>query len=89
MSWSISGIGKVEALKRLLQKNSEQLTGQSKTEFDEARPHIEALLDQNVNGAYPAFAMKLEANGHGSFEGGKKTYGSCQVTLLSMGQLIE
>lgn len=96
MSWSVQGVGKPEALKRLLQKNSEQLTGQSKEEFDQARPHLEALIDLNTSGTYWPFAMKLVASGSASFskaigeEGpGVKTWGNCSVELTNIGPLAE
>ena len=90
MSWSINVIGKPDAIKRALARQSETLTGESKREFDEARPAIETLLDQNMSaeGACP-YAICLDANGHGSSREGKKLYGACSVSIKTLGQMVE
>ncbi len=85
MSWSINVIGKPDAVKRALVKQSKALAGQSKEEFDAASLAIETLLDQNVaNGV-----VQLDANGHASLTDGKKTYGTCSVSLKTLGQIVE
>jgi hypothetical protein len=85
MSWSINVIGKPEAVKRALARQSEQLTGQSKEEFDAAKPAIETLLDQNIENG----VVQLDANGHASLADGAKTYGTCSVSLKTLGQIVE
>jgi hypothetical protein len=87
MSFSVSYIGKPEAIKRKLQEESNRLTGQSKTEFDTVRPALDTVLDQQVaNGV-----IMLSANGHANFDkDGVKTYGNCNVDVKSLGsQLVE
>lgn len=87
MSFSISRIGTPGAIKRSLDKESGNLTGQSKQEFDAIKPALESILDQQVaNGA-----IQLDANGHASFNSaGDKTYGNCNVAIRALGaQLAE
>jgi isoaspartyl peptidase/L-asparaginase-like protein (Ntn-hydrolase superfamily) len=82
MSFSVTYIGKPDAIKRALAKESERLTEQSKEEFDAVRPAIEAVLDQNVG---QTGVLKVEANGHASFTGTGdervKTFGNCTVKI--------
>lgn len=85
MSFSISLIGKPEAIKRKLEEESQRLTDQSKEEFDAVKPALETILDQQVaNGV-----IHLTANGHATFADGVKTYGSCGVEVKTLGQLVE
>lgn len=85
MSYSVQFVGKPEAIKRKLDEPSQILTGQSKEEFDAAKPAIETLLDQNVGNG----VVQLYANGHASFENGVKTFGQCTVEIKTLGQLAE
>jgi hypothetical protein len=86
MSWSISVIGKPEAVKRALARQSETLTGQSKEEFDAVKPALDTILDQNVENGL----IQLNANGHASFSDGKKTFSNCSVEVKALaGQLAE
>lgn len=79
MSWSLSFVGKPENIKRKLNEMSASLTGQSKAEFDEAKPALDTLLDLNV--AQAGF-VQLDANGHANFTPeGVKTYGNCGANL--------
>ncbi len=70
MSWSINLMGKPEDVARALQAQSETLSGQSKAEFDDALPHLMALVRQNFVDAehchYPAPFLYIEASGSGS-----------------------
>ena len=86
MSFSVSCIGKPDAIKRQLAKESERLTGQSKTEFDAVKPALDTILDQQVENGL----IQLHANGHATFTGGFKTYGNCQIDVKPLGaQLAE
>jgi len=86
MSFSVTFIGKPEAIKRELKKASDRMTGQSKTEFDAVHPSLEVILDQNVDNG----VVRLEANGHATLDKeGKRTYGSCQCSVSVLGQLAE
>ena len=85
MSYSITVVGKAEAIKRRLQKHSTELSGQSKAEFDDVLPALETILDQNVGN----YCLRLDANGHASFTDGKKIYGQCAVSVSNIGMLAE
>ena len=85
MSFSVTFVGKPEAIKRKLDEESARLTDQSKAEFDAIKPALETILDQQVGGN----AIHLSANGHASFANGVKTYGACQVEVKSIGSLAE
>lgn len=86
MSFSVTYVGKPEAIKRALAQTSERLSGQSKNEFDAVKPALETILDQQVGNG----AVKLAAHGHASFDGdGQKTYGSCGVEVTPIGILAE
>ena len=85
VSFSVTFVGKPEAIKRKLAEESARLTGQSKTEFDAVKPALETILDQQVGNG----AVHLSANGHATFTDGAKTYGNCQVDVKSLGQIAE
>jgi hypothetical protein len=67
MSWSASFIGNPEKVVEALNKQSEGLTGNSKTEFDAALPNLIGLINQNFH-SNPDYkpVLKIEANGHGN-----------------------
>ena len=85
MSFSVTFIGKPEAIKRKLDEESARLTDQSKAEFNAIKPALETILDQHVGG----YAVSLNANGHASFSNGVKTAGQCQVEVKAIGRLVE
>jgi hypothetical protein len=77
MSWSISLVGTPEGISRQLDIYGETMgEGQSKAEFMDAKPHLQGLLSQVVKQN-----VRLNANGHATFEGGKRTYGAVSVSL--------
>lgn len=78
MSWSVSVIGVPAKVNAKLDEYGSTLTGQSKQEFDEAKPHLQALIAQNVSAAV---LVKIDASGHATFEDGLKTHGTCSVAL--------
>lgn len=78
MSWGIQLIGKPDKINERLQKYSESLRDQSKAEFDEAMPHLQALISQMVG---ENLLVKLSASGHASFSGGEKTYAQVSVAI--------
>lgn len=99
MSWSVSYLGAPDKIVEQLDKDSEKLTGQSKEEFDAAKPHLQALLKENIPDAdrgYGPQIVKLDASGSGSKTDGKITSQSCSVKiepifgrlLLSIGALL-
>lgn len=85
MSFSVTCIGKPDAIKRKLVEESARLTGQSKTEFDALKPALDTILDQQVGNG----VVRLDANGHATFTDGVKTYGNCNVDVKSLGQIAE
>lgn len=85
MSFSVTFVGKPDAIKRKLAEESERLSGQSKTEFDAVRPALETILDQQVGNG----AIRLNANGHATFTDGVKTFGNCNVDVGTLGQIAE
>lgn len=68
MSWSCNLVGTPEKITERLNKMSTELGGQSKEEFDNALPHLTALLAANVNKKYGPVMVELNANGHATFE---------------------
>lgn len=79
MSWSVSLIGTPAGINRELDAYGETLSDQSKTEFLEAKPHLQGLVAQAVGQN-----VKLNANGHATFTNGDKTYGAVSVVLECM-----
>jgi hypothetical protein len=63
MSWSIGFIGKPEKVIEALDAQSAKFNDQSKVEYDEALPHLKALVAQNYGHMYP---VKITAAGHGT-----------------------
>ncbi len=82
MSWSVSFIGKPHAVREELAKTSLTLSGQSKTEYDAALPHMQALVALNEPSAGTTDdAIELIANGHSTLQNDVRTYGSVNVSL--------
>jgi hypothetical protein len=79
MSWSVNFKGKPADVVKSLRDESAKLSGQSKVEYDDALPHVVALVEQNFGN--PTSEVKLSANGSGSAQGGKQFNRSCSVTL--------
>lgn len=82
MSWSVNYIGTPEKISEELEKNSSNLSGVSKQEYDDALPHLKALVNLNVNKDYP-IALKLDASGHG-YDGNCQ----CQVSISNIGRIL-
>jgi len=85
VSFSVSFIGKPDAIKRKLDEESARLTSQSKAEFDAIKPALETILDQQVGNG----AVSVSANGHAVFKDGVKTSGQCNVDVKMLGQIAE
>lgn len=87
MSFAVMFIGKSDAIKRALDRQSAAMSGQSKEEFDTVLPSLKTILDQNVNNG----VIRLDANGHASFNDADdlhlKTYGNCNVTVTVLGHV--
>ncbi len=86
MSWSIYKTGTAEELSKALKDYGNSITGQSKEEFDEAAPHIEALVNQNfaVDGSgYAEKYLDLSACGSGYSKDGNQMERSCIISIKS------
>lgn len=84
MSWSVQLIGKPEAVAAELDKVSESLSGQSRVEFDAAKPHLQGLVRQNFakeNTQFVAPLVRLNASGSGTAYGDEQTQRTCMVTV--------
>jgi hypothetical protein len=88
MSWSNSWMGKPSAIKAAIGRYAATLTGMSKDEFEAARPALETLLGQNSNIEKEPI-VSLEANGHAYEKDGVRQYSACNVTLKTIGTLVE
>ena len=85
MSWSITKVGKPEALTRAVDKEVEIYSGQSKEEFVAVAPHLKGLLD-SCDGEQ---VMSLVASGHATFVNGQRTYAYLDVAIKQLGALAE
>lgn len=82
MSWSISFVGKAAKVKAAVDENSSKLTGQSLAEYQEAKPHLMALIDQNITPDDGGQVISIKASGHANIGvGGTKTSSTCSVEI--------
>lgn len=92
MSWSVTIIGDPIAIAQKLDDFASTLSGQSLEEYNEAKPHLQALVSLNVNNTADKNGygqmIHLEANGHGYFEGGEKRYGTCGAKITPIYGLL-
>lgn len=92
MSWSIVFIGKPKQVVEAMQKETDTMSGASKTEYEQALPHLAALIGQNF--AIPETewnppTMRISANGHGVFNEGKQVNNQLRVTIETLdGRLV-
>lgn len=87
MSWSINLIGNPDNIVKALEAQSPKLTGNSKTEYDAALPHLVGLVQQNFNKSAPPI-IKLSANGHGYSVNDEAQYNNCNVSIESLGGML-
>ena len=80
MSWSFQGTGKPEAVLRAIETTNSGLTGQSKGEWEKAKPALRTLIAANVGNV----AVEVNASGHATFINDEKTHGQCSVTIRPM-----
>jgi hypothetical protein len=86
MSWSFRCIGKPPNVAKAIQDESAKQTGPSKIEFDDAMPHLIALVLQNFQDDISLLPMiDFEASGSGMSQGTgdtlKQVYRSCTVSI--------
>jgi hypothetical protein len=75
MSWSLNVIGRRDQIQKELNCVSAALLGDSKREFDAAKPHLDALVQMNSNSMLDPI-LQLEANGHAG-----SSYSNCNVRI--------
>jgi len=87
MSWHVACIGSPSAIKQHLEKYGASISGESKTEFEAAKPHLAALVDLNSNKNGPC-TLQLSANGHATWTGQGESrvtqYSTCSVEIKSV-----
>lgn len=77
MSWSITTSGTPEEVIQKLREQSTILGGQSKEEYDNALPHLVALIKENIDGT-----INLNAYGYGVKNAENVYYNkSCSVSI--------
>jgi hypothetical protein len=84
MSWSVCLVGKPDAVVRALEAHSEQQSGQSRVEYDDAKPHLIGLVKQNFRkeaSGYQEPLIKLNASGSGYAAGDQQLQRSLTVTI--------
>ncbi len=81
MSWSFSAVGKPGAICDALDRESSRLSGDSKTEFDAARPALQTLVAANNMRR----SLCLKAHGHGA---PGQSCATCNVTLESAPDVV-
>ena len=83
MSWSIGFIGKPENIHAAIERESEKLSGQSKIEFDDAAPHLIALVEQNFNNqeGTTVSMLRVQASGSGYAKGEDQVNRSLTVSI--------
>jgi hypothetical protein len=101
MSWSFNAIGSPENVLKALEAKSEQISKDpddySRKEFDEAKPHLMALVKQNFVASdrnYSPMAVSLVASGSATTEHapagsgagapGRKVQSSCCVEIKQL-----
>jgi hypothetical protein len=89
MSFSVNYIGTPTKIVEALKKHSEELTGQSKEEFDAALPSIIGIVELNYdNSAGHCMSIKLSAHGHAYSNGGERRSSNCSVNIEAVGSQI-
>lgn len=82
MSWSVYFMGTPTKVAAALTAQSETMNGQSKAEYDDALPHLVALVQQNFGN--DGEIVKIAANGRGLSTNGEQTQRHCSVTIESV-----
>lgn len=86
MSWSFQCIGKPAGVVQALKNHSDSFSGnpQSKLEFDDAKPHLIALVSENFiteGHGYHDPLIDFEASGSGSASGGEQRQRNLTVSI--------
>lgn len=83
MSWSAYLIGTPDKVVDALEKQSENLSGQSKEEYDAALPHLVSLVkaNSNVNGGP---VIQIQASGSAYLQNGETQNSTCNVSIQQL-----
>ena len=85
MSWNICIIGAPEAVATEIYAHVHKLEGQSKREYEDAVPHLAALVQQNfasiMESGYVAPIVKIQASGSGYARDGDQIQRSISVSI--------
>lgn len=88
MSWGVSFVGKPEAVAKALDEYSGKLSGQCRIEYDDAKPHLIALVRQKfttdagrAKGYGEPGMIALDASGSGSAVNGEQLNRDVQVSI--------
>lgn len=90
MSWSVQYIGKAADVIAALETHGEKIGehyAQSKAAYEEAKPHLIGLVQQNFvseeakENGYTEPVIKITASGSGAAKDGQQMNRSCSVSL--------
>ena len=84
MSWSISFIGKPDNVALAIEGEATKMEGQSRLEYEDAVPHLAALVRQNFakeGTAYQAPCVRITASGHGTSRDLEQVQRQLSVTI--------
>ena len=80
MSWSINFTGNRKAIENAIEATSSELSGESKSEFDLAKPHLLGLLSLNYN-QKNEMIICVSANGHTYRFNDEQYVSNCNVSI--------
>jgi hypothetical protein len=83
MSWSAYFVGTPEKIEEALNKQSGNLSGQSKQEYDDALPHLVALIKSNSDGKGGPL-VQIQAAGSAYFLNGEMQNSTCNVNIQQL-----
>jgi hypothetical protein len=83
MSWSIAFVGKPKNVAAAISAAAEKMSGQTKVEFEDAAPHLAALVEQNFNKGDGASIplVKISASGSGYAKGEEQLQRNINVSI--------
>ena len=88
MSWSITLVGTTSNVVKALKDQAKNMEAQSRIEFEDAMPHLIALVEQNFTRDRTT-AVKLTASGYGYAVNGEQHQRYCAVSLEQFyGQVV-
>lgn len=88
MSFHMSCTGTVGKIREQIEKESAQMTGRNKEEFDAIKPSLLNILDQNVPHQGSQIVLSFAAFGSGTWDNDKKIACSCSVEIKPVPNFI-